>query len=198
MIFNYLCPPDDDPRWPEYPVPFFGLSRGVVQPMVTKVSGKNYVKTPTPGGRGRARRAARLLIAHRAPPTGSLFPVSCEGSAIPADGTMAGLSYGHKHRENFLKLPTSPYTCQRPPHSMICAYLDHRAEEVREGQAATAVSGMAVRVMTVHAAKGLDSVCSSVPRWPPARPEPHPSRLRHRLPPGRERRKGVSVPSTLS
>jgi ATP-dependent helicase/nuclease subunit A len=111
---------------------------------------------------GRVVRSERLLGAHRS--LADRIPVPRLLRRIAADtgwlGTMAGLSHGPQHRENFLKLLDLARRRTVAGSSTLydfTAYLDQRAEEEeREGQAATSAAGKAVRVMTVHAAKGLE------------------------------------------
>ncbi len=152
--------------------PFFGLSDADLynlsvaegESLWGKLTGAAAVAQAAAGRAAETlvRRAAGLLAAHRA--LADRIPVPRLLRRIAADtgwiGAMAGLSHGPQHRENFLKLLdlARDRGAGAPPTLYdFCVYLDHRAEEeVREGQAATAPSGKAVRVMTVHAAKGLE------------------------------------------
>ncbi len=175
-FLNYLRVllfPDDDPALAGIlRSPFFGLSDADLYNLsvtkgeslwekLTGAAGAAEAAARRPAEAG-VRRAAALLETHRS--LADRMPVPRLLRRIAADtgwiGTMAGLSQGPQHRENFLKLLDLARTrgASAPPTLYdFCSYLEHRAEEeVREGQAATAVSGKAVRVMTVHAAKGLE------------------------------------------
>jgi ATP-dependent helicase/nuclease subunit A len=114
------------------------------------------------GGPGGSARAFETLRAHRSIADRVSVPRLLRRIAADTGwfGVMAGLSHGPQRRENFLKLldlarrrgSAGPFTLYD-----FMSYLDHRAEEEeREGQASTAATGSAVRVMTVHAAKGLE------------------------------------------
>ncbi len=146
--------------------PFFGLSDADLFGISLSPGSCLWEKTGRSargaGAPPLVRRAVTLLSAHRS--LADRLSVPRLLRRIAADtgwlGTMAGLSHGPQHRENFLKLLElarrrgigGPFTLYD-----FGEYLDHRAEEEeREGQAATAATGRAVRVMTVHAAKGLE------------------------------------------
>lgn len=164
---RFLVSPDDDAALGGIlRSPFFALSDADLLGLAShpgesfwdKVCrGSDAADAPEP-----LRRARSLLDAHRR--LAGRIPVARLLRRIAADtawlGAMAGLSRGPQQRENFLKLLELARGRGASGPWGLCdftAHLERRAEEEeREGQAATAAVGAAVRVMTIHAAKGLE------------------------------------------
>jgi len=118
---------------------------------------------------GSIRRARGILETHRA--LADRIPVPRLLRRISRDtgwlGTMAGLSHGPQRRENFLKLLELAREREATgPVSLwdFREFLDHHATaEEREAQASTTPGSDAVRVMTIHAAKGLEFPVVCIP-----------------------------------
>jgi ATP-dependent helicase/nuclease subunit A len=176
---RFLTAPDDDPALAGIlRSPFFGLTDADLYELsfVPGPGGRPGARFPggmplwervrraavSPGSHAPLLRAGRILGEHLS--VAGRIPVPRLLRKIAADtgwvGTMAGLSHGPQPRENFLKLlDLARRAAATGPSSLydFTVHLGSRSEEEeREGQAATAPGGKAVRVMTVHAAKGLE------------------------------------------
>jgi len=170
---TFLLSADDDPALAGIlRSPFFGISDAELYE-VSLGRGlslwEKFRAAAGPGAPSSFRRAESVLSAHRS--LADRIPVPRLLRRIARDtgwlGTMAGLSHGPQRRENFLKLLDLARERDSPgPVSLwdFREFLEHHSSaEEREAQAATTTGSDVVRVMTVHAAKGLEFPVVALP-----------------------------------
>ncbi|HLB00723.1 MAG TPA: 3'-5' exonuclease, partial [Bacteroidota bacterium] len=164
---GFLLSTEDDPSLAGIlRSPFFGISDAELYEVSLRPGSSLWEKftdaAADPAAGEAFRRAGRALTTHLS--LAERIPVPRLLRRIGRDtgwlGTMAGLSHGPQRRENFLKLlELARERDSSGPVSLwdFREFLEHHTvAEGREAQAATTAGTDAVKVMTIHSAKGLE------------------------------------------